>query len=189
MRRGAEWTTKIVASKSRVSPLKPQTIPRLELMGALLLARLIVSTTNSLSSELKLDPPVCYTDSKITLFWLRGIEKDWKPFVHNCVKEIRQLVSVEHWYHCPGKDNPADAPSRGMTPSELRGHTLWWEGPSWLGFGRENDNYATELPIDCMVELKSQRSRVLLTPNDHRISEIMNINNYSTMIKLLRITA
>ena len=42
-------------------------IPRLELMEALLLARLIVSTTNSLSSELKLDPPVCYTDSKITL--------------------------------------------------------------------------------------------------------------------------
>ena len=189
MRRGAEWTTKIVASKSRVSPLKPQTIPRLELMGALLLARLIVSTTNSLSSELKLDPPVCYTDSKITLFWLRGIDKDWKPFVHNRVKEIRQLVSVEHWYHCPGKDNPADAPSRGMTPSELRGHTLWWEGPSWLGFGREGDNYTTELPIDCMVELKGQRSRVLLTSNDHRISEIMNINNYSTMIKLLRITA
>ena len=120
MRRGAEWTTKIVASKSRVSPLKPQTIPRLELMGALL---------------------------------------------------------------------SAGAPSRGITPSELRGHTLWWEGPSWLGFGRENDNYTTELTIDCMVELKGQRSRVLLKSNDHRISEIMNINNYSTMIKLLRITA
>ena len=40
-----------------------------------------------------------------------------------------------------------------------------------------------------MVELKGQRSRVLLTSNDHRLSEIMNINNYSTMIKLLRITA
>ena len=39
------------------------------------------------------------------------------------------------------------------------------------------------------VELKGQRSRVLLMSNDHRISEIMNINNYSTMIKLLRITA
>ena len=46
----------------------------------------------------------------------------------------------------------ADAPSRGMTPPELRGHTLWWEGPSWLGFEREDDNYTTELPIDCTVE-------------------------------------
>ena len=41
---------RVVVSKTRVSPLKSQTIPRLELLSALLLARLM---TESLESELK----------------------------------------------------------------------------------------------------------------------------------------
>ena len=40
---------KFVASKTRVSPLKKVTIPRLELLSALLLARLITGVTNAFS--------------------------------------------------------------------------------------------------------------------------------------------
>ena len=31
-----------------------------------------------------------------------------------------------------GSENPADAPSRGLFPSELVGYKLWWSGPDWL---------------------------------------------------------
>ena len=31
-----------------------------------------------------------------------------------------------------GVDNPADCASRGLFPSELIDHNLWWEGPDWL---------------------------------------------------------
>ncbi len=29
-------------------------------------------------------------------------------------------------------ENPADYASRGLFPSELLDHDLWWNGPAWL---------------------------------------------------------
>ena len=48
---------KFVASKTQVAPLQCQTIPRLELLSALLLARLMSNITNSLSTQLNLTQP------------------------------------------------------------------------------------------------------------------------------------
>jgi len=59
-----------VVSKARVSPLRPTTIPRLELLSALCLARLMFNVTESLSERLSLENPRCYTDSQVTLFWI-----------------------------------------------------------------------------------------------------------------------
>ena len=44
-----------VISKTQVSPLKPMTIPRLELLSALCLARLMSNVTDSLSERLSLE--------------------------------------------------------------------------------------------------------------------------------------
>lgn len=44
-----------------------------------------------------------------------GVEKDWKQFIQNRVSEVRKLVPPAHWNHCPGKDNPTDLPSQGVT--------------------------------------------------------------------------
>uniref|UniRef100_A0A1X7URR0 Uncharacterized protein n=1 Tax=Amphimedon queenslandica TaxID=400682 RepID=A0A1X7URR0_AMPQE len=151
LRTGTEWTAKIVASKSRIAPLKPQTIPRLELIGALLLARLLVSVTKDFCSELPLDSPVYYTDSQIALFLLKCVNKDWKALVYNHVEEIRKLVPVEHWYYCPGTENPADVTSRGMIPMELRSHTLWWKGPRWLGSKEKKIMEFVDVPLASMV--------------------------------------
>ena len=42
-------------------------------------------------------------------------EEEWKQFVQNCVNEIHVQVPSECWNHCPGQENPADIPSRGIT--------------------------------------------------------------------------
>ena len=72
-----------VALKTRVAPLKTLTIPRLELLSAVLLARLISNITDSLSTRINLGEPRCFTDSQVALFWIKGTGKDWKPFVQN----------------------------------------------------------------------------------------------------------
>ena len=123
-------SVKFVASKTRVSPLQGQTIPRLELLSALLLARLMTSVMDCLECELSLAKPTCFTDSKVALYWILGSEKEWKQFVLNRVCEIRKLLPIDCWRHCPGKDNPADLPSRGLALSELSVSKLWRQGPS-----------------------------------------------------------
>ncbi|KAL5502092.1 hypothetical protein EMCRGX_G008810 [Ephydatia muelleri] len=63
---------RFVASRTRVAPMNSLTIPRLELLAALLLARLLSNTMQALQPEQKFDKTSCYTDSKIVLYWIRG---------------------------------------------------------------------------------------------------------------------
>ena len=82
---------KFVASKTRVAPLKEQTIPRLELLAALLLVKLVASVSDSLKPELQLGHQFYHSDSQVVLYSIKQPEKEWKPFVQNRVNKIRQL--------------------------------------------------------------------------------------------------
>ena len=67
----------LVASKTRVAPIKKQSILRLELLGANILARLINSVSKALASLIT-DPEVFFwTDSYTVLCWIRN-DKTWK---------------------------------------------------------------------------------------------------------------
>ena len=89
MRAADQCVTRLVASKTRVAPLHAHMIPRLELLSALLLARLLTSITQALQPEQNLGHPICYTDSRIALhvYWIRGCDKEWKQFIQNRVNE------------------------------------------------------------------------------------------------------
>lgn len=108
-----------MASKTRVAPIKKQTTPRLELLGANLLARLIKSILRA-STSLRATPSVTlWTDSFTTLCWIKN-NKAWKQYVQHRVNEIRELTSKHQWRYCPGEVNPADLPSRGCSIQELK---------------------------------------------------------------------
>ena len=61
---------KFLCSKTRVAPVKGLTIPRLELLSALLLARLVNTTRSALEHEINLGDPICYTNSQVALCWI-----------------------------------------------------------------------------------------------------------------------
>ena len=109
-----------VAAKTRVAPLQSQTIPRLELLSAFLLSKLVASVHDSLRPQMASLDVRCYTDSQVALYWICGKDKEWKPFVQNQVQEIRCNVHPDLWGHCPGKVNPADLPSRGFSMMAIR---------------------------------------------------------------------
>ena len=122
----------LVSSKTKVAPIKKLTIPRLELCGAYLLAQLLFHIQNVFNMPLSF--VYAWTDSTIVLNWLVGNPRRFKTYVANRVSSIVELVAPERWNHVEGTDNPADCASRGMYPSELLEHDLWWEGPSWLHY-------------------------------------------------------
>ena len=112
-------------SKARAAPLKQHTLPRLELMAAVLSARLYVFISTSISTTNVL----FWSDSQIVLSWITS-KKTLKPFVSNRVSEIRS-VSTE-WRYCPSADNPADLLTRGITFDQLNASIQWRHGPTWL---------------------------------------------------------
>ena len=116
-----------------------QTIPRLELIGALLLAQLMNTVTLSLREEITLQQPVCYCDSRVALYWIYGLDRDWKPFIQNRAEEIRAIVPPSGWKHYPRKENPADALSRGITLTELASNLTWLNGPYCLTQPQDNE--------------------------------------------------
>ena len=88
-------TSRIVASKSRVAPTKAVTIPRLELMGAVLSTRL----AKNISKTLEVGEPIFWTDSTNVLYWIRNESREFKPFVANRIGEIHRSTNPQQWRH------------------------------------------------------------------------------------------
>ncbi|XP_029165665.1 uncharacterized protein LOC114936590 [Nylanderia fulva] len=128
LRPGEPATVGLILAKSKVAPAKRVTLPRLELCGAHLLARLLASVRDCI--------PVtsihAWTDATIVLAWLRGHPSKWQTYVANRVAAIHEAIPGAVWRHVPTEDNPADCASRGLMPRDLGMHQIWWNGPRWL---------------------------------------------------------
>ncbi|XP_076248135.1 uncharacterized protein LOC143187841 [Calliopsis andreniformis] len=122
--------TSLLMAKTRVAPIKTQSIPVLELNGAVLLAELILHVRDSLA--MKIDRVVCWTDSTIALAWLKKHPSTWKVIVANRVSKIQTALPNAEWRYVPTRSNPADLNSRGIDAAEFLQSNLWTFGPTWL---------------------------------------------------------
>jgi len=120
------------------------------------------------------------------LDWIRAHPSRWKTFVANRVTEIQERIPYDCWFHVPGIENPADCAFRGIDPSELLDHPLWWKGPLWL--------QTWQIPhskYDEVQELQGtnlEEKQIIKTCSFLKSDDSI-LNQFSTMNKLIRVTA
>ncbi|GFT49256.1 DUF5641 domain-containing protein [Trichonephila clavipes] len=164
VRKQNEVLVNLITSKTRVAPLKAVTLPRLELLGALVAARL-----SSRVQEIVRKKKECKSAGDL------------------------ELTDPDSWFHCSGQDNPSDFLSRGLSVDTLISNNKWWTGPAFLRTD-ELPKTVSECPelneVDYLPELKSKDSKeyTVLTLNfnqtffDHLLSRS---NKFLTIVRVL----
>ena len=125
----------LISSKCKVAPIKPSTLPRLELLAIHTGAKLATAVKGSLSkSKHALNISVLYSDSTIALSWIKADPSRWHTFVSNRVSQIQSMLPTTEFLHVPSEENPADLCSRGLLATQLVAQQkFWFQGPTWLG--------------------------------------------------------
>ncbi|XP_071950072.1 uncharacterized protein [Antedon mediterranea] len=177
----------LVTAKSRLAPVKTQTIPRLELQAAVLASRLDRIIREELH-EIKIDRTVCWTDSTCVLRYLNNEETRFKTFVGNRVTTILNQTTKEQWRHVSSAQNPADLASRGMSAEDMMTSEMWFTGPSFL---MEDESEWPQMPTDFITivedpEVKTVNA-VTVKLDDDRINDL--INRFSSWTKLIKVFA
>jgi len=181
----SERSSMLLVSKSKVAPIKPWSVPRLELAAAVLLSRLIEFVSNSLLLP-ETTQCFCWTDSSVVLAWVTQHPAKWKTFVANRVVEIQKRVPRASWRHVSTGENPADCASRGILGDQLKSHELWWHGPSWLRLANADWPSPVILsPAGCLLERKVVKvAHFIATEEPWDLA-----SRFSSWPKLLRVTA
>jgi hypothetical protein len=123
---------RLLAGKTRVAPKCKISIPRMELMGALLAVRLARKIQDSLQMEL--EAVRYFTDSMAVLGMILRESATYQEFVGTRVSEIRTKSDPEtEWFWIPGQMNIADMGKRPtVVPGDMGPGTPYQEGLPWM---------------------------------------------------------
>ena len=173
-----------VMSKSRLAPIKTITLPRLELNAAQIGVRMASLITQTV--EYPLQRVQYWSDSALTLQYIKNTKNRMKVFVANRVTEILDASKSDQWRHVPGAENPADLASRGVTDPDRLVTGNWFSGPEFLY--KDEDawpNMSVEALSPDDVEVK--RKDILVATGI--VTGDIDMSRYSDWLRMKRIFA
>ncbi|XP_055585093.1 uncharacterized protein LOC129737947 [Uranotaenia lowii] len=169
----------LVAAKAKVTSLRPQSIPRNELNGALIGARLMKTIAES--HRLPISERFFWTDSSVVLSWLHADPRNYRQYVGFRVGEILSTTSLTEWRWLPSKLNIADEATKWGNGPTLDPDSMWFKGPDFLLMS-DNEWPTQRPPISKpLVELRKlnvHSHQTGLTPLEYE-----NYSSYDQLVK------
>ncbi|XP_055634235.1 uncharacterized protein LOC129774509 [Toxorhynchites rutilus septentrionalis] len=173
----------LVTSRVKVAPLKPISVPRLELQAAVLAARVAFAVRNGHSFSIR--QQFFWTDSTTVLSWIRSDQRNYKEFVGLRIGEILTRTNLSEWRWVPTKMNVADQLTKWTRDPEVNSTSSWFTGPRFL-YLPEADWPKQRLPRpDTEEELKAH-----LHVHDVQLpASVIDVNRISKWTVLVRTMA
>ena len=116
-----------------------------------------------MSVEVVVSKMVCWTDSLVALWWTKRVDKNWKVWMENRVRKIREKVNSSSWKHIPGELNPAHIAIHECRPKVLP--QLWFHGPEFLKSPNEKWVVFETVPASIPPEVGIEELRTKSTIN------------------------
>ena len=188
---GDTFDAKLLMAKNRIAPRKQLSIPRIELCGAVLTARLREKIVEELGY--KFSKVVHITDSMIVRWQITKESYGFKTFVATRIGEIQGKTGPDEWWWVEYELNAAELTTRVTQPTELGPDSIWQKGPEFL------EKPISVWPIYKVIPSKEDdvdRIGVTISQTINALDAgllsvemIIDINRFSKFEKLLHVTA
>ena len=183
-----KFSSNLIYVKNRLAPLKIITIPRIELMGAVIACRLRATILKELDFTFRSIYHII--DSQIVLEQIHKDSYKFGVFVANRIAEVQISTEISDWWWIESNNNVADIVTRPMKIDKL--DSYWKHGPAYLieeiSFWpiTQKRVHIENIP-DVIAKTHVTASSVAIVETRNLVD--IDIKRYSDLNKLLRVTA
>ncbi|XP_070492311.1 uncharacterized protein [Chironomus tepperi] len=155
----------LVMAKCRVAPVKYASVPKLELMAAVIGARISI-VVKSQHKRIKIPSTTFWSDSITVLRWLYSPSLKLQQFVAPRVSEIQETTNINDWRYIASNDNVADDGTKWNDIDFSTANHRWIKGPQFLY--EDEQSWPPKFPSNINLEQQNIlfASRAENSPND-----------------------